>query len=414
MVFLLGLTNPRFGPAATISFNPSLDFAQSYTSNVLFTSGDEISDTYTTVGITFPIRRTTRKSETQFIYRPAYQFYNSDDALDNLSHELSLIATSRPGRSGTVDLRLLYYDGQDQGAADSTNGADLTLVPRSTREQGTVGLGFGSRISDRWRWRASANYETLAYSQIQDDTGDPEPVLPQDRTSIGATGLITYDLSSLSSAGFEVEVSQFDIDITGKEDVEGLSFVYQKSGSRNSTFNLRVGGYRSTLDPAVPLPPSIDLTQTGFQGGFSYGRELRTFGYTIRGSHRPTFGYGNFGTTTDTNLRVLIDKILTRRLDGGLAFRWARSTPRVEVLEELGSVDTASLGGLLSWQAHPTLLLRLAANVLDQLGSDNPVGDVTFRDVAVFQATFELIWSPLARKRIAQVPTQVPTGDGGR
>ncbi len=410
MVVLLDLSKPRIGPAATISFNPAFYLAQSYTTNALFTSGDEISDSFTTVGVAFPVSRTTKRSETQLIYRPAYQFYNSADELDNLSHELRLITSSRPGRSGTVDLQLRYYYGQDQGSANSTNGADLTLVPRSTREEGSAGLGFGSRISGHWRWRATANYESLAYSQIQDENmGTPEPVLPPERSSIGAAGLITYDLSSSSFAGFEVEVSQFDIDIIGKEDVEELSFVYEKSGSQVSTFSLSVGGYRSTLDPEVPLPPSVDLTQTGFQGGFSYKRKFRTFGYTILGWHKPTFGYDSIGTSNYTYLQLLIDKAFSRRLDGGLALRWARSTPRAEVLEELGSVDSASLGGLLSWRVHPTLLLQLAVNVLDQTGSDNSVGDVTFRDVAVFQSTFELIWSPLARKRIAQKPT----GDDG-
>ncbi|MGB5160098.1 MAG: hypothetical protein WBQ27_03130 [Thermoanaerobaculia bacterium] len=408
-VFLLGLSNTQPTLAATISFNPSLGVYQSYTSNVLFTSTDEISDTYTTVALTFPVIRTTKKSETRFIYSPAYQFYNSDDRLDNLSHRLELSLGSAPGRTATVNLNLLYYYGQDQGAADSTDGSDIILLPRNTREQGTIGLSFGNRISGRWGWGASAEYETLSYSQIGEDRGDLGPVLPQDRTSIGAAGSITYDLSSLSSAGFEVEVRQFDIDITGKEDVEGLSFVYQKSGSRNSTFNLSVGGYRSTLDPAVPLPSETNLTQTGAQGRFSYGRELRTFGFGIRGSHRPTFGYGRFGTSTDTYLGVIFSKVFSRTLKGGLALSWARSEPRIE-FETLDSVDSAAIGGHLSLQAHPTLRLRLSANVVDQLSRANQGGDLPTGDVAVLQATFLLAWSPLAEKPIAQGPST----SGGR
>ena len=211
-VLLLGFGTTQPTPAATISFNPSLGIAQSYTSNVLFTSEDEISDTYTTVGLTLPVTRTTKKSETQFIYRPSYQIYNSSDQLDNLSHQLSLLVASQPGRAAQIDFNLRYYYGQGQGSADSTDGSDLVVIPRNTREQGTIGLSIGNRIAGRWRWGATAQYETLSYSQISDDTGNPGPVLPQDRTSIGAIGLITYGLSSLSSAGIEVGVSQFDLD----------------------------------------------------------------------------------------------------------------------------------------------------------------------------------------------------------
>ena len=409
LVFLLGVSNTQPTLAATISFNPSLGIGQSYTSNVLFTSEEEISDTYTTVGLTFPVTRTTRKSETQFIYRPSYQFYNSADQLDNLSHQLSLLVASRPGRAAKIDFNVLYYYGQDQGAADSTDGSDLVLIPRNTREQGTIGLSFGNRISGRWRWGASAKYETLSYSQIEDDLGDLGPVLPQDRTSIGAAGLITYDLTPLSSAGFEVGVSQFDLALTGKEDVEELTFVYQKTGTRNSTFNLRIGGFRTSLDPSVPLPPEKNLTQTGAQGGFFYGRELRTFGWGISGSHRPTFGYGRFGTSTDTYLGVLFTKNFSRTFDGGLTLRWARSEPRIE-FERLDSVDSAAIAGHLSLQAHPTLRLRVSANVVDQLSSSSQGGDLPTGDVAVLQATFLLVWSPLAEKPIAQGPST----SGGR
>ena len=408
-VFLLGVGNSQPSHTATISFNPSLGIAQSYTSNALFTTEDEISDTYTTVGLNFPVTRTTRKSETRFEYSPAYQFFNSATRLDNLSHRLILNAQSRPGRSAIADLRLEYYYGQDQGAADSTNGADLTLIPRNTREQGTAGLGFRGRISGRWRWRTSANYETLSYSRISDDEGDLGPIVPQDRSSVGVTGLIGYELSPLSSAGFEVELSQFDLDITGKEDLEELSFVYRKTASRNSTFSLSVGGYRSTLKPAVPLPTEIDLTQTGAQGGFFYRRELRTFGFGIRGSHRPTFGYGRLGLSNDTYLSVLFDRRFSRTLDGGLAFRWARSTPR-GAFEELPSVDSLAVGGRLELQAHPTLSLRVSANVVDQIGDDNRAGFLAIGDASVFEATFWLAWSPLAEKPIAQLPT----AEGGR
>lgn len=409
LVFLLGVSNSQPTLAATVSFNPSLWIGQSYTSNVLFTSEEEISDSYTTVGLTLPVTRTTKKSETEFIYRPSYQFYNSADQLDNLSHQLSLLVASRPGRAATVDLNVLYYYGQDQGAADSTDGSDIILLPRNTREQGTIGLSFGNRISGRWRWGASAEYEILSYSQIRDDGGDLGPVLPQDRTSIGAAGLITYDLSPLSSAGFEVRVSQFDLDITGKENVEELSFVYRKTGSRNSTFRLGIGGYRSSLDPAVPLPPEQNLTQTGAQAVFSYDRELRTLQWGIRGAHRPTFGYGRFGFSTDTYLGVFLGKAFSRVLDGGLALRWARSEPRIE-FETLDSVDSVAIGGHLSLQAHPTLGLRLSANVVDQLSRSNQGGDLPTGDVAALQATFLLVWSPLAEKPIAQGPST----SGGR
>ncbi len=409
LVFLLAIGSAQPTLAAVVSFNPSLGISQSYTSNVLFTSEDEISDSYTSVGVTLPVTRTTKKSETQFDYQASYQFYNSSDQLDNLSHRLSLLVASQPRRAGKIDLRLQYYYGQDQGTSDSIEGSDNLLVPRSTREQGTAGLSYGNRISGRWRWGASAQYETLSYSQIQDDTGDLGPVLPQDRTSIGAAGLITYDLSSLSSAGFEVEVSQFDLAITGTENVEGLTFVYQKTGTRNSTFNLSIGGYRSTLDPDVPLPPETNLTQTGAQGGFFYGRELRTFGLGIRGSHRPTFGYGRFGTSTDTYLGVLFSKVFSKTLEGGLTLGWSRSEPRVE-FERLNTVDSAAIGGNLSLQAHPTIRLQLSASVVDQIGSTNQTGDFSTRDVGVLQATFLFVWSPWAQKPIAQVPSAA----GGR
>lgn len=409
LVMLLGFGTAQPTPAAIISFNPSLGIGQSYTSNVLFTSEDEISDTFTTVGLTLPVTRTTKKSETQFIYRPSYQFYNSSDQLDNLSHQLSLLVASRPERAARVDFNLRYYYGQDQGAAESTDGSDLILIPRNTREQGTIGLSVGNRISGRWRWGLSGQYETLSYSQIRDDTGDLGPLLPQDRTSIGGVGLIAYELSPLSSAGFEVGVSQFDLDLTGTEDVQELTFVYQKTGTRNSTFSLSIGGFRTSLNPTIPLPPDVSLTQTGAQGGFFYGRELRSFGFGIRGSHRPTFGYGRFGTSTDTLLGVLFNKDFSRTLEGGLTLRWARSEPRVE-FERLDSVDSVAIGGSLRLQAHPTLALRLAANVVDQIGSGTQTGFSTFGDVAVLQATFVLVWSPLAQKPIAQVPT----AEGGR
>lgn len=204
-------------------------------------------------------------------------------------------------------------------------------------------------------------------------------------------------------------MSQFDLAITGKEDVEEVAFVYQKTGTRNSTFNLSIGGFRTSLDPAVPLPPTTNLTQTGAQGGFFYGRELRTFGFGVRGSHRPTFGYGRFGTSTDTYLGVQFTKNFSRTFDGGLALRWARSEPRIE-FERLDSVDSAAIGGHLNLQAHPTLRLRFSANVVDQLGSNNQGGDLAIGDVAVLQATFLLVWSPLAEKPIAQVPS----AEGGR
>ena len=408
-VLLLGLSTTQPAPAATISFNPSLGIAQSYTSNVLFTSEDEISDTYTTVGLTLPVTRTTKKSETQFIYRPSYQIYNSSDQLDNLSHQLSLLVASQPERAAQIDFNLRYYYGQDQGSADSTDGSDLVLIPRNTREQGTIGLSIGNRIAGRWRWGASAQYETLSYSQISDDTGNLGPVLPQDRTSIGGVGLIAYELSPLSSAGFEVGLRQFDLDLTGTEDVQELTFVYQMRGTRNSTFNLSIGGFQTSLNPTIPLPPETNLTQTGAQGGFFYGRELRSFGFGITGSHRPTFGYGRFGTSTDTYLGVFFNKDFSRALDGALTLRWARSEPRIE-FERLDSVDSAAIGGSLRFQAHPTLALRFAANVVDQIGSGNQTGTSAFGDVAVLEATAVLIWSPLAQKPIARVSTE----GGGR
>jgi hypothetical protein len=400
MVIFLGLTNPRFGPAGTISFNPSLNFAQSYTSNVLFTSENEISDTFTTIGLTFPVIRTTKKSKAQFIYSPAYQIYSSADQLDNLSHQLSLQVRSQPGRSAKTDLSVLYSYGQDQGAADSTNAADFTLIPRSTREQGRISLGFENQISGRWGWGALAYYETLSYSSIRDSDSDLDPVLPRDRTAVGAVGRITRSLSALASVGFEVEVDQFDIISTGKEDLLQLSFLYRKTASRGSKFNLRVGAFRSTLEPLIPLPPEINNTQTDFQGDFSYDREIRSFRFDVRGSHSPTFGYGRAGTSTDTYLGVSLNKDLTRRLDGGLTARWARSAPRVE---GLATVDSVAVGGGLGLQAHPTLSLRFGANLVDQIGNDDSLADSALRDVAVLEAYFTLVWSPLARKPIAQI-----------
>jgi len=402
MVLLLGISNPRSGPAATFSFNPSFGLSQSYTTNVLFTSEDEISDSYTTLSLYFPVVRTTRKSETSFTYSPAYQVYNNSTQFDNLSHKLDLSVQSTPSRTAAVNLSLRYYYGQDQGAADSTNPADFLLIPRNIREQGRIGLGFENRISGRWRWGASTHYETLSYSSIRDSEGDLDPVLPQDRTAIGVAGRISRSLSELASVGFEVEVSQFDIVSFGKEDLEHLTFLYQKAGSPRSEFNLRLGVFRSTLNPLIPLPPDIDDTQTDFQGGFSYSRELRTFSLGIRGSHAPTFGYGRSGTSTDTDLVVDLGKDLTRRINGGLAARWARSTPRDEML---ATVDSVAVGGGLRIQAHPTLFLRVSANVVDQVGSRDSPPRSTLGDVGVLEATFTLLWSPLAQKPIAQQAT---------
>lgn len=398
LIAVLGLANSSSAPAATITFNPAFGLGQSYTSNALFTSENEISDSYTTISLYLPVTQETKKSETSFIYSPAYQFFNSATQLDNLSHTLDLIVQSTPSRTATIDARASYYHGQDQGSADSTNGSDLILTSRNTRDQGRLDLAFGNKISGRWRWGASTYYESLKYSSIKERDDIPEPFLPQNRTALGAAGQVTRNVSSRRSIGLELGVDQFDLDFTGTEDVGRVSFVFQQAGGRHSSFSLRVGAYQSSQNPEFDLPIDTEDTITGFQGDFSYTREFKTFDFNLLGSHQPTYGYDRFGTSTNSYLTTNFNKTFTRRIDGGMALRWARSAP---TLDELPAIDSLALSGGLSFRPIPSLALQIAANVVDQTSGDTSDTDPSFRNVAVLNATFTLVWSPWAQKPIA-------------
>jgi len=398
LVAALCTTFPLPTGAATTTFNPRLELWRVYTSNALFSSTDEeISDSFTALTLVLPVARTTPKSLTRFTYSPSYQGYDSLDSLNNLTHRALLEVNATPTEASDINFSGLYYKGQDQGPAGNISDEDLILTPRNSREQGRVELDYDNRISGNWNWGAGTYYEDLRFSSIDDNEEGPESFVPENRTAVGVEGRIGRQMSPRTDTGLELGFDQFDLEVSGKENVQRLAIFLNHVFSRRSRLELQAGGFQTELDRGESLEPGQDNSRSGFYGRFDFVRAYSGFNLRLFGSHRPTSGYNFVGTSTNTIAGLTVSPDFSEKLAADATIRYSRAD---STFAQDASIDSIALGGNLAYRPFRTLSFRFSAWVSSQT-SDGQLAGVEAADIAVFEGSFAIVWSPLAGKPIA-------------
>ncbi len=389
---------PQASGAAVVSFNPALELSQVYTSNALFTSDETAtSDTYTGFALVLPVKREAPKNTAEFTYRPSYQAYDSLDSLSNLPPSLLFRLDSTPTEALSTNLSTSYYRGQDQGLPNSDTGPDLILTPRNTREQGRIDLGFSHRFSGKWNWGANAYYEALSYTTIDDIEQDPNAYIPENRTAIGLVGRFGRAVSARTNVGLAVRFNQFDLDISGTEQVQRLELTLLHKPSRRNQLDVRLGAFRGEFDRNVPVEPGQSDSRSGFSGNFLFERIFSAFNFRIFALHEPTSGYNFIGTSTNTVAGLSLSWALSKRVSTGATARFSRAD---STFEDDVTVENIGLGGTLDYRPFRTLSFRFSAAASDQTsgGQLEAAGNAS---IAVFQGSLDIVWTPLANKKIA-------------
>lgn len=387
---VLGCTGLSMG--GDVSFNPELSLEAEYGDNVIVSSDNEaISDISSRVRVVLPVVNTWDTGSLLFSYAPSIERYRDVDQLDNDAHDLIFSVDDTPSRQSVFHLELGFTRSLDQGLSASSLGDELFLTPPSERDRLSGEISYGRQVGRRWGWNGTLDAADLTYNEIE-AAGIPGATI-EDRTEYGATAGLDFILSPQSTLGVQLHHRSNDLEFSGSEDLQQLSFVWGRTLGRGSDINLELGisdrsGEFLLVGQLMPEP----VSDTEVFGGLEWTRTMRKARLQLLASRRPSAGGASRSTSTDSLVSIGLSGVPARSWNWTVAARYASRDPLDSGLEV---TDSVGAGAQIEWRPTEFTGYRVGVDFVNQSSGAGAA------DRSLGRAWVGFVWYP----RGPEVPT---------
>lgn len=367
------------------SFYPEIAAEISHTDNVSFTSELEAEDTIYRVSVLLPVTRDWKTGSFTLRYQPVYEVYEEFEALDNLSHFLSLDVASNPSPLSSIQFVVDVTKTQQQGGAQSLDTSNLFVTRRTDRERAALDFSLLRRTPNRWSWRLSTGLEATQFEEISgfDDAAPPTDL--EDRAGFEAALELGRDVSRTTSIGVAYGWERFDLDVSGEETVQRVALVTRQEVGKRSSLTFYAGSFRATGDT---LALTADNEETGFFGELRIVRTYRRSVLEGSASYGPSLGGARLGTSVDGLLSLGLSSENTRRVDWELFARYALREPNAP---QQGDLESAAIEARIARRIGRQVSVGLRGSYFDQSGN------APSEKASVYKFGLGLVWHLNAR-----------------
>ena len=381
-------------PAAAqkTTFNPAFNLDLFASNNVDYVGDSGRSDRGLHLGLSLPVERSLKRGSIAFNYNPAITLYGEFTELDNISHLVSLEASTQPSRNSSLSFRAGYSKTQEQGDPRSLDPADLFLDRRTDRERASVDLFYQAQPAERWSWDFSLGASGWLFQEIE-DFEEEQPGIPlEDRVEFRGTVGVARTLSPSDSIGLSYGFRFFDLDLSGEETSQSVSLVYQRDIEDRISLGLSLGAFYNTGDATTGAPGSRGGEQSGVQGGLSLTRTFRQSSLSFVAGHAPSAGGARIGTSLNGYVGLSYVSANTRYWNWGLLSRVARRDPSNP---EQPTIDSFTASIQIGRNLGRQLGIRLGGDYVYQSSSAEVAADSSY-----LRGSLGLVWFPLGRSGV--------------
>lgn len=375
--------------AGDVTFKPELRVGREYSSNLGFTTDDNLNDSSTTYGVDLPWRFVDEKGSSNILLSGSYFQQDDFDSLDRFEWGATLASNRRMSERTSWGISVTARETEAQGDPAALDIEELFLFRRTKRN--LYGLSFNAShdITKRWVWRTSFVYAGRRIEDIEDfDAPGADSAAAEDRDTYAARVSFEHRLSPRTTFGPAVGFSRLELEQSGDADVLFAGFAGEHKVSQTSNLGFSAGATRATGTALNPLSMNPDAETTGAQASLDYRRTFRTTTLTTQFSFQPTAGGNIPGAAEQGTLSILLASNASKFINWNTSLRGSRRDPADD-----GPVLNAYTAGLgLSGALTRTLALSTAASWLLQDSEDPAV-----RDREVFSWSVNLVYAPKGR-----------------
>lgn len=374
--------------AQRTTFDPQVNVGLFSTNNVALTREDPRSDWGLRLALILPVVRQLDRGSLTFSYSPWVELFRETDTFNNVSHRLRLSLVTAPTPESSLNLTAAYSKTQDQGVVESIDPADLFLTQRTDRQRSSLDFTYGDQLRNRWNWGFTLGGSIWNYDRVIDSGVGDEPIGLEDRSEVRTSFQVTRSLSPTTALGLRYGYRRFVLDLSGDENSQSFSFVYQKDIEERLSLEFSVGGYHNTGEAVTgPLDPSSG-SRSGVQGQLRLTRNWRQSALAIVAGHRPSSGGARIGTSVNSYVGLSYGNRGDQVWDWGVYTRLARRDPSNENQKVINNL---ALGGRVGRRLNRKTTIRMTARVFDQT-DDGGESSATYLYVWL-----GAVWRPLAR-----------------
>jgi hypothetical protein len=374
--------------AQRTTFDPQVNVGLFSTNNVAITRENPRSDWGMRVGLILPVVRQLDRGSLSFTYSPWVELFRESDTFNNVSHRMRLGLATAPTLDSSLNLTAAYSKTQDQGIIDSTDPSDLFLTQRTDRQRTSLDLVYGDQLRNRWNWGFSVGGSIWNYDKVIDAEDGVDRIPLEDRSEVRSSIQLTRSLSPTTAIGLSYGYRQFDLEFSGDENSQSVSFVFQKDVEERLSLEFSLGGFRNTGEAVTgPLDPSSG-SRSGVQGQFRLTRLWRKSTMAIVAGHRPSSGGARIGTSVNSFVGLSYGNRGDQVWSWSLYTRVARRDPSNEVQRVVNSV---ALGGGVGRRLNRKTTIRMTARIFEQSGDSGETGGT------YVYTWLGVVWHPLAR-----------------
>lgn len=373
-------------------FNPNLTLSYLYNSNITYVGDLQESDSSVRFWVNLPVERELKTGNLDFTYTGYVERFDAFEGFDDVGHRMRFSVTTKPGRRSGFAFRVGYLRTQDQGGAlidPDQEDADPTFVLRLRRQALGATMSYEYQFSRRWYGKASLGAQAWQYDDANDDIDVDLPTTFEDRTEGRLYFQIERQVSEKTRMGARFGFRRFDLDLTGLTDAISASFIVNRAFKDRVTMSLELGGYQDSRE----IEGTGETTEkSGFRGSFRLDKNFRKRHLGLFAAHRLTAGGTRLGTSVNSDFRIFLNDISSRRWGWGVFIRYGRRDPDSPLQQVIDTVE----GGLrVQTGVSRTLGLGFLGTYADQLQETSDRSSDFYR-LAAFISWYPKGWKNLA------------------
>lgn len=381
---------PEPASAQRTTFRPVITLGAFYIDNVFYVDpeeagGRDTSSTGVLVSVALPLDVKMKRSELSLVYVPRFESFSDFSDLDNLSHRLYLGLNYRPNARRGLVLTSRYVSSADQADPESVEESPLFLTRRVRRDGGTVDLAFTQQLRSRFGLRMGLGASSWSFEEISGVRQGPPGSQIEDRTDLGASFGLARSFKRGHSLGFSYRYRRFDLDVSGQQDVHGLSLTYGVEIGERSQTSFSMGCFWREGEESG--------SNCNLQGTLRLDRTIGRLWLSLAATHVPSSGDVGLGTSTNSVVALSLGGDQLTWWNWGLWTRYARRDPDNPGQPKL---DTVSVGGSIGRSFSRVVGLRLTGSFADQ------TSDTGAQEGSYYRVGIGVVLHPLGRARLGR------------